>query len=298
MTLPRRITPGATYFITRRCVDRQFLLRPDARLNAILAYCLARAMAETAVQVHAFVGMSNHIHAVVTDVKGELPLFCQNLFREIACAVKVLRGKRGQVFEPGSYSAVELVTEEAVFDKLAYVICNPVAAGLVRHASEWKGVAVGVGTRHGTSLRAPRPPEWFDADSLQDSYSATLTPPPCWPADEMGRLVDALEAEVEHRERLADADRHERGVGVLGMKKVLRTDPFSSPNTIEPAIDRDPVFAAVTRAGRRAAALALREWRNAYRAALALWTSGAHDCEFPYGTWRMRVFCGCNCGSP
>ena len=33
MPLPREVVPGRIYLITRRCTQRQFLLRPDAATN-------------------------------------------------------------------------------------------------------------------------------------------------------------------------------------------------------------------------------------------------------------------------
>ncbi|MBE7449451.1 MAG: hypothetical protein HS111_11300 [Kofleriaceae bacterium] len=40
MSLPRPIYPGSFCLLTRRCVQRMFLLRPDAVTNNNLAYCL------------------------------------------------------------------------------------------------------------------------------------------------------------------------------------------------------------------------------------------------------------------
>jgi putative transposase len=43
MPLPREVLPGRTYMITRRCTQRQFLLRPDSATNNAFMYCLAVA---------------------------------------------------------------------------------------------------------------------------------------------------------------------------------------------------------------------------------------------------------------
>ncbi|HSN82506.1 MAG TPA: transposase, partial [Polyangiales bacterium] len=53
MTLPRRVLPNTTYLVTRRCMGRRFLLRPDALLNQVFVYCLARAAEKHGVEVHA-----------------------------------------------------------------------------------------------------------------------------------------------------------------------------------------------------------------------------------------------------
>ena len=49
----RKVIPGTTYLITRRCSERRFYLRPDAATTCIIAYCPARAARMTGVKVHA-----------------------------------------------------------------------------------------------------------------------------------------------------------------------------------------------------------------------------------------------------
>ncbi|MBK8480670.1 MAG: hypothetical protein IPL40_05785 [Proteobacteria bacterium] len=44
MILPRRVIAGETLIVTRRCAQRQFLLRPSATANGIIGYCLAVAV--------------------------------------------------------------------------------------------------------------------------------------------------------------------------------------------------------------------------------------------------------------
>lgn len=41
--LPRQVLPGQFYLITRRCSQRQFLLRPDTATNNAFLYCLIDA---------------------------------------------------------------------------------------------------------------------------------------------------------------------------------------------------------------------------------------------------------------
>ena len=67
MTAPRQILPGTTYLVTRRCFQRQLLLKPSASTSAIFSYVLALAAARYGVQVHAYCVLSNHFHLVVTD---------------------------------------------------------------------------------------------------------------------------------------------------------------------------------------------------------------------------------------
>ena len=52
MTAPRQVLPGATYLVTRRCVQRQFLLRPSRQTNQTFLYVLALAAARYRVDTH------------------------------------------------------------------------------------------------------------------------------------------------------------------------------------------------------------------------------------------------------
>ena len=67
MTYPRRIVPGTTYLLTRRCTQRRFMLVPRSIVPQLFGGCVALAAERHGVLVHAVTVMSNHYHAVVTD---------------------------------------------------------------------------------------------------------------------------------------------------------------------------------------------------------------------------------------
>jgi len=58
--VPRAVLPGSFYKITRRCTQRQFLLRPDAATNNAFLYCLGEAAHRYAIDVILPSVMSNH----------------------------------------------------------------------------------------------------------------------------------------------------------------------------------------------------------------------------------------------
>ena len=288
---PRIVVRGTTYLLTRRCVGRRFLLRPDAQTWNIFAYCLARAAQKHGILVHAICVMSNHVHLVVTDTRGELPRFAARFFRETAQCLKAHRGIRGAVWEPGDkYSAVALETERAVVDKILYTLANPVVAGLVARAKDWPGLISAPGALYGATLEGERP-SWF-RDAQSATKSLKLSMPPCFAGRDPIEIVDAVEAELTAREQQAAAARRKSGRPVMGVERVRATDPFAAPTTEERERDLNPTFAAGEREAHKRAAITLREWRNAYRSALAAWRSGKRDVEFPAGTWWMAQFAG------
>jgi putative transposase len=119
MTAPRQVLAGATYLVTRRCSQRPFLFRPSKASDQVFAYALAVAARRHGVQVHAYCVLSNHLHLVVTDPRGELPAFQQLLGMLVARAVNALLGRWKNLWAPGSCSAVTLATPEDVVDKAA-----------------------------------------------------------------------------------------------------------------------------------------------------------------------------------
>ncbi len=61
MTAPRRIIAGTTYLVTRRCLDRQFLLRPSKLTNQNFGFLLAVAAQRFDIDLHACCVMSNQM---------------------------------------------------------------------------------------------------------------------------------------------------------------------------------------------------------------------------------------------
>jgi hypothetical protein len=203
MTFPRRILPGLSFLITRRTLRRTHLLRPDAELNNLFRYCLAYAADRNGIAVHCATVMSSHEHLVVTDTRGTLPRFLHDLHRTLALGIKVLRRWEGAVWDHEKTSVVELRTEQAVLEKIAYCIANPVAAGLVRSADQWPGVTLSPTQLGRTVWTAKRPQFYLDQDNPQwpAALSLTLQMPRLTIDDALAR--EMVDSEVKRLEREA-----------------------------------------------------------------------------------------------
>ncbi|MGK4002542.1 transposase [Sorangium sp. So ce1036] len=296
MSQPREIAPGATYLVTRRVLRRHLLFRPDAAINQLMLYVLAVSARRYDVEVHAFCMMSTHLHLVVTDVHGVLPRFLQFFHRIVALGTKVLRKWEGPVWDHEATSVVRLLTQAAVVEKIAYVLVNPVAAGLVRHASEWPGARVDVGEIGRGVLHAARPSVYLDPKNPQwiEEAMLPLALPPGIDQDNADGFRHQVAAEVERQEALAHAEAERQGLGFLGADRASEIPPYERVTSFEVLRKCNPTFAVGREQGdaRRTAAAAVRAFRASYRAALERWRAGVRSALFPAGTWWMRTFHG------
>jgi hypothetical protein len=276
--------------ITRRTLRRTHLLRPDPDLNNLYTYCLAVLAARYEVLVHGAVLMSTHEHLIVTDVKGVLPRFLQDLHRLVALGVKVLRKWEGAVWDHEKTSVVELRTPQAVIEKLAYLMANPVAAGLVQRAKQWPGVTTLPEHLGRTTWTATRPDFYFDEDSATWPQVATLQL--TMPAIDMREAAvrESVRTELGSLELAAREQVAAKGWRFMRREQLANLSPYHRARSWEPARGRNPSF-AVGRGQRDAfseAVLQLRAFRKAYRSAIEQWRTGLRSVLFPTGTWLMH----------
>jgi putative transposase len=291
MTLPRRISSGVQYMITRRCTERMFLLKADEKYRSMFWYLIAEAVERHGVLVHAAVFMSNHLHMVVTDVRGNLPEFCHLMFGQIAKAVNAATGHVEAVFAKADRpNLLELVTPEAVIREIAYLLNNPAKAGLVETAGDWPGLI----TRP-EDLAAGA--EYIgcvgDNPYLKEREIKTrvmqIVPVP---GLEGQATANVVAAELERHEREARKDRRSKGLGVLGAENVRRQHWRKMPKTGARLFGLKPTIAAARRIARIVALVAVKKFRREYLAALTSYRRGQKSVEFPHGTWMMGRFFG------
>jgi REP element-mobilizing transposase RayT len=283
--------PGETYLVTRRCYQRTFRLRPSAETNRIFLYCLAFAAQRTGVVLHAACVMSNHHHLVVTDARGVLPDFLREFHRLTAKAMNASQGQWENLWAAEPCSVVRLVTDRDVEDKIAYVVANPVAAGLVKQPEQWPGVLA-----WGESLqRVVRPASYFredgtcpDALVLLFERPQSLDGRPAGQREWRERAARTIASKVaEAHRKLSDAGR-----AFLGRAAVLAVSFIQRARTYEERFGVIPTFAAKAQSVRDALGRVERYFRSRYRKALAQWRAGVRDVAFPAGTWWMVVVHG------
>jgi REP element-mobilizing transposase RayT len=296
MTAPRRIVKGATYLITRRCFDRMFLLRPSALSNAVFEYTLARTARRHGIQLHAYCVLSNHWHCVLTDPHGKLPKFKRDLGSIVARALNAAVGRWESFWAPGSYSAVSLETRDDVLAKMAYVLANPVDAGLVRRGADWPGLwsapaLIGAGPRE-----VNRPDHFFRKKGRAPRTELLeLIRPPGFASDAETRA--GLEGALRLREDELARELAVDGRSFMGPRKVLAQKPFARPASHELRRGLNPRVAGHDKWKRLEALGRLKTFLAEYRAAWRAFQEGARATVFPEGTYGMRVMYGVECAS-
>jgi REP element-mobilizing transposase RayT len=295
MTAPRQVLPGTTYLVTRRCSERRFFLRPSREANEIFLYVLAVAAQRFGVLVHAFCVLSNHAHLVVTDPRARLPAFMQYLDSLVARAVNESLGRYESFWaRDKTFSAVTPIDPGDMLAKCAYVLANPVAAGLVRKGREWPGLWTAPEQIGASTLDARRPDEFFRASGpMPAALSLPLSTPPGFasPEDFRDRLRDALATEEERHRRDLDA----QGRTFLGVARVLAQSPFARPSTPARRFRLNPRIAGRDKWKRIEAIARLKAFAAEYRRAWRAWVLGLEGVPFPAGTYLMRVVHGAAC---
>jgi len=299
MTLPRRILPGQTLLVTRRCARRCFFFKPTTRALKIMAYCLAHAVSRFSVQIHALFWSTTHYHLVLTDPLGELPAFMHCLDTNLARSMNAHLGRGESFFAPDSYSKVELATTEAVLEKLVYVSVQAVKDGLVRRPERWPGIHSLAADLGKWTFTAERPNFYFRSEgtkerpALPEVASFEVTIPPGFedmtPDAFRAMLSERVEAELQaiYARRKAEGRRR-----FMGVRAVMAQNARDAAGDVFPKFEQNPTIACGRGQGELRAQLLrqLTAWRGEYRRAWERWRRGEGDVVFPAGTYQMRVF--------
>jgi hypothetical protein len=279
--------------VTRRCTQRQFLLKPSRRTNHVVRYCLAVAASKTGVLLHAVCVMSNHWHGVVTDPLARLPEFLEHFHRLLAKAQNASLGRWENLWSSDKTSVVLLVSDDDVLKKMAYTIANPTAAGLVRSPREWPGV---ITARIGERCTVEMPDLFFDPEgSLPASVSLEFTRPPIYPQLDVQTLARHLATAVERHVRDARHALAQAGRKFLGAKAVRQQLFDAAPHTTEPRRNPNPRIAARHTPERVQAIGNLMAFLRDYRAAWHAWRHGKREQVFPAGTYALRIYARVAC---
>ena len=292
---PRRHIPDSTYLVTRRCLEGVYRLVPDGKVNAILLYCLLYASQKHGIKLHGFCFMSNHFHLVLTAPKTQLGEFMHWLDLCTSKCLNCLYGRRGTIWEPGTYSSQELHRKEDIVSKLAYVACNPVQAALVKRPGQWPGnISLPRHFLEGYDFTATRPKVFFRQaeDGLPRSVSLALTVPRAFRS--RGEFRSLLEEAIRRRSGDIHCDLLRTKRKYVGKTK-LRMDPNHRPGNPSIKRDRQPYIACEDRVLRKELIEEYQLFWSEHRRARRLFREGKRGVLFPHGTYWWRVQGGVRC---
>ena len=296
MSIPREVLPGHTYMITRRCTQRQFLMRPDPETNNAFIYCLAEAAARHGIQVLFTVAMSNHHHTGIYDPAGNYPAFLEHFHKLFAKCQNALRGRWENFWASEQTSVVRLVDSNDILDKMTYALTNPVKDGLVERAHHWPGVTSLAYLVRGAPLVASRPKHFFREDgSMPDAVTLSFAQPKELEHLTAAEFASLVTKRIREREERSLNERRQTGTPVLGRRAVLKQRWSDRPTTREPRRGLDPRVAARSKWSRIEALLRNKTFRDAYAAARTSFQQGVRDVLFPAGTYWLRRFANAVC---
>lgn len=283
----RHLPPNTLWFVTSRCLQAQYLLRPDEETTKRFGYWLGRALSRyPGVQLFAVVQMSNHFHLVLKDTASELAFFMAYFEANLAKAINKLRERTGPVFHR-RYSGEVILDESAFDDRIAYTVMNPVRAGLVRTHEDWPGVLLW--SKNETTIHDFK---WFDeAKYERHRIHQILGPKRQYQRSAKIELASvsneqALSVDIKEAEEHVKAAR--KGMGVLGVRKIRNQDPFAAPD--EPKKSHRPKCHTTCEVLRRAFREQMKVLRDAYGEVSADFRRGNSNAAFPMHTFRPFVW--------
>lgn len=291
MTLARKVVAGRTYLISRRCTQRQFLLRPEPLVEQIYLYCLGEAAQRYEITLHGYIAMSNHQHLVARDNRGNFPEFLAHLHKMIAKAMNRHRDRWENFWATEQPNAVYLVEPCDRFAKLVYLLANPVNGHLVDRISDWPG-AISLGLHlWGGFKTVKRPLGYFRADgNMPDEVTIRIERPDGFENLSEAEWVAMLRSAMRREEERAREVRRAAGHGVLTRRRILTTDPKESPTTVDRRRTLRPNVACLNEERRIYELDVLTAFRVERYAALVRALKGESDVIFPFGTYRIRGF--------
>jgi putative transposase len=133
----RVVIPDLTVHIVQRGHDRRECFFEEADYRTYLDY-LADFAAKFRCSVHAYCLMTNHVHLLVTPhASDSCAQVMKNVGQRHVQRINSRRGRSGTLWE-GRFYSCPVTTERYVLACYRYIELNPLRAGMVAHASEYR----------------------------------------------------------------------------------------------------------------------------------------------------------------
>jgi len=296
---PRWVPQGSLVEVTQKAIHGRYLFRPSRDLVEMFNGALIRAAERYPVEVCAFICLSNHSHMLLIPEDGEalsdfMTYFAGNVAKEIGR----LHDWRQKLY--GRRYAHQVVSEEpeAQEERLRYLLSNGCKEGLVKRPEDWPGPSSteslltgrpvrGVWFDRSAEYEARRCKQRFSKYDFAEAKEIDLAPIPAWshlvPSERQDKVRDMVrEVTGEARKKLESTGRKP-----LGVRRVLRQDPHSKPESMSRS--PKPIVHAASHTVRTAMKIEFYLFRQAYREASEALRDGDLSVEFPAGAHRPRL---------
>ena len=229
------------YFVTNRCLQERFFFLPKPGIIKIIGSWLARALKKygDGIELYGFIFLSNHMHLICKDTKGQLARFMWYFQLNVAKSINEELGRKGYFFSR-EYDAAPVLTDEDFEDRYAYILTNAVKAGLVARAADGPFFSSLQMALDGE----PRSFVWTDntlrhirtrrgqrraGAEFERRYTLSLSVPPAWRGWSAARRRRRVAGLVAANEARYGKARRAEGQGVLGARRILAQSPRMRP---------------------------------------------------------------------
>jgi putative transposase len=131
----RSLLPDGFFHVFTRGIPERPIYLDDEDRHLFLAL-LARVSASHRITIHARCLMATHYHAVVQATRADLSRGMQWLHSSYAIKFNGRHGRFGHLFAE-RFSSRVIESDEYLHDVCAYVLLNPVKAGLCERIGDW-----------------------------------------------------------------------------------------------------------------------------------------------------------------
>ena len=137
MARPMRLQfPGGIYHVTARGNEEKPIFADDADCDAFL-HVLTSAVARYHILCHAYCLMGNHYHLLLETPDANLSHAMRQLNGVYSQGFNRRHGRTGHLLR-GRFHAVVVQRDAHLREVSRYIVLNPVRAGLVADAAEWR----------------------------------------------------------------------------------------------------------------------------------------------------------------
>ena len=132
----RALEPNAIYHVTTRGARQQPIFRDALDFERYLSL-LGDAMRRFDCKCFAYCLMPNHVHLILREPRMRLPEAMQRLNLRYAIRFNARYDYKGHAFDRRYWSDI-VESDSHLLEAFRYVANNPVRAGLVESAAEWR----------------------------------------------------------------------------------------------------------------------------------------------------------------